>query len=101
MNLIGQGLQAIIDMLKGMPNSPKATDQVLLEMALATEPKYWFPTGQVAENGFYGPYISSDGKYWAEVDYDGQTNQFAFSGRYTMIPNDAVKAIQQSAAQGG
>jgi hypothetical protein len=45
--------------------------------------------------------MASDGKYWAEVDYDADSGQFVFSGRYTVIPNEAVKAVQQAAAQGG
>lgn len=100
LSLIGQGVGAIIQMLMNLPNTPKVDPNVLLEMALSTDPKYWFPSGQVSENGFYGPYIAADGKYWAEVDYDANNGQFAFSGRYTVIPNEAVQAIQQASAQG-
>lgn len=101
LSLVGQGIGAVIKFLMGLPNTPKVDPNVLVEMALSTEPKYWFPSGQVAENGFYGPHMASDGKYWAEVDYDADSGQFVFSGRYTVIPNEAVKAVQQAAAQGG
>lgn len=101
LSLVGQGIGAVINFLMGLPNTPKVDPNVLVEMALSTEPKYWFPSGQVAENGFYGPYMASDGKYWAEVDYDANSGQFVFSGRYTVIPNEAVQAVQQAAAQGG
>jgi len=101
LSLVSQGIGAVIKFLMGLPNTPKVDPNVLVEMALSTEQKYWFPSGQVAENGFYGPYMASDGKYWAEVDYDASSGQFVFSGRYTVIPNEAVQAVQQAAAQGG
>jgi hypothetical protein len=101
LSLVTQGIGAVVDFLSRLPNTPKVSPQVLVEMAVAVDPKYWFPQGQVAETGFYGPYDAADGKYWAEVDYNAADGQFKFSGRYAFIDNQAVQAVQQALAQSG
>lgn len=97
---IAKGISAVIQFILGMPNSPKVSPQVLVNMVTSDTPQFWFPNNQIAANGFYGPYKKADGIYWAEVEYDYTQRQFMFSGRYAFIPQNAVSALQQAASKG-
>jgi hypothetical protein len=97
LSLVGQGLVAVIDAIKKLPSAPKVSDQVLAQMIVADQPQYWFPNNAVSETGFYGPFIRGQNIFWAEIEYNGEAEQFMYSGRYASVPVVASQAVKESA----